>query len=460
MQQKLKNLYLRELTICPHLNSQKKKSLRGFRTSGNMNFTREILPNGVRFIHIPVPTLESATFTVWYGVGSRYEPEGTAGISHFLEHMAFKGGKKYPTAKDVSETLDAIGSEDNAATAQEYTNYYVRSSVSSLQKAVDVLADTLLTPALDPSEIERERGVIIEEINMYEDDPREFVNLLFNRMIFEDHALGRDIAGYKKTVNRISKKDFLDFRKKYYLTKNIIVTISGGIPYKHARELVEKYFGGLPKSVYKNIYDNYADKQTKPRLVFERRKTEQTNLMIGFPGNKHSASDHYVEDLLGIILGAGMSSRLFREVRERRGLAYSVYASSSNYHDTGEFSAYAGVPVAKASEAVKVIIEQFNKLTGSKHGLTEKELKKAKEFFKGHMALAMESTHFINYLFGSEEIYGEKLKTPEEVFKEIDKVSIDEVLKVAKKILVPNKINLAVVGPYKNDSEFAKIINK
>jgi predicted Zn-dependent peptidase len=372
--------------------------------------------------------------------------------------MAFKGGKKYPTAKAVSESLDSIGAEDNASTGQEYTNYYVRAAVNTLPKAVDVLADTLLTPALDPTEIERERGVIVEEINMYEDDPREFVNLLFNRMIFPGHPLGRDIAGYKKTVKEITRKDFVDFRKNYYLTKNILVTVSGGIQHKQAFELTNKYFGGLPKQGYQNIYKDYKEDQKKPEVVLEKRKTEQTNLMIGFPGNKHGQKTRYAEDLLGVILGAGMSSRLFREVRERRGLAYSVYAGSSHYQDTGEFSAYAGVPVGKAKEAVKVILEEFNKLTGPKHKLNSKELNKAKEFYKGHMALAMESTRWLSYFFGAEEMKGGKLKSPEEVFKALDKVTIEDVLSVAKEILVPQKVNLAVVGPYKDSSDFSSLL--
>lgn len=424
-----------------------------------MNFKRSVLPNGIRFIHIPIPSLESATFTVWYGVGSRYEAEPVAGISHFLEHMAFKGGKKYPTAKAVSEALDAIGAEDNASTSQEYTNYYVRSAVESLPRALDVLADTLLFPALKEKEIEKERGVIVEEINMYEDDPKDYVNLIYGNLLFPNHPLGRDIAGSRETVRAITRDDFIKFRKSHYQPENVVVTVSGGIKYAEALALTEKYFGKLQKSQHQNTCKDYKEHQTTPRLLVKTRKTEQTNLIVGFHGKKHGEPDRYAEALMGIILGAGMSSRLFREVREKRGLAYSIYAASSHYADTGEFSAYAGVPVAKAGEAIKVILGQFYKLLSPKNGITDSELKKAKEFFKGHMALSMESTKWINYFFGHEEVAGAKLMTPEQVFKAIDKVEKDELLTVAAAIFKPEKVNLAMVGPYKSSAKFASVVN-
>ncbi|OGM33434.1 hypothetical protein A2803_04960 [Candidatus Woesebacteria bacterium RIFCSPHIGHO2_01_FULL_44_21] len=424
-----------------------------------MNFKRTVLTNGIRFIHVPVPTLESATFTIWYGVGSRYEREPLAGISHFLEHMAFKGGIKYPSAKAVSEALDAIGAEDNASTGQEYTNYYVRAATSVLPKAVDVLADALLNPALPEREIEKERGVIIEEINMYEDDPKDYVNLLYNNLIFPDNPLGRDIAGSRETVRKITRQDFINFRKTHYQPENIVITVSGGINYEDAFSLADKYVGGLKKSTYHNRYKDFKEHQKSPKVLLKNKKTEQTNLIIGFPGKKHGLPTRYAEGLMGVILGAGMSSRLFREVREKRGLAYSVYAASSHYADTGEFSAYAGVPVAKAQEAIKVILQEFYKLLSTKNGITKKELTKAREFFKGHMALSMESTKWINYFFGNEEIKGGSLKTPEQVFEAIDAVTVDEILAVAADIFKPEKVNLAIVGPYKDSSKFTSVVN-
>src|SRR3989344_7145849 len=232
-----------------------------------MNFKRTVLTNGIRFIHVPIPTLESATFTIWYGVGSRYEAEPVAGISHFLEHMAFKGGRKYPTAKAVSETLDSIGAENNASTSQEYTNYYVRAATSVLPKAVDVLADTLLSPVLSQKEIERERGVIIEEINMYEDDPKDYVNLIYGNVIFEGHPLGRDIAGSRQTVRAINRQDFLNFRKAHYQPENIIITVSGGVSYKDAFNLTDKYFVRLKKSTYQSVYKDFKVRQSSPNIV-------------------------------------------------------------------------------------------------------------------------------------------------------------------------------------------------
>ncbi len=424
-----------------------------------MGFRRTVLPNGIRFVHYDVPGLASATFTVWYGVGSRFEAEGVAGISHFLEHMAFKGGKKYPSAKAISETLDALGVEDNASTGQEYTNYYVRAASALLPQAVDVLADSLLTPRLDAKEINKERGVIIEEINMYEDDPKDLVSLIFNNLIFPSNPLGRDIAGSRETVKAISRQDFLDFREVHYRPENIVITVSGGVSYSDALDLAKSYFGKLKSSKYQKAYEGFNFDQKKPAAVIRNKPTEQTNLILGFVGKKHGDKTRYAEALLAIILGAGMSSRLFREVREKRGLAYSVFASSSHYIDTGEFSAYAGVPVAKAQDAIAVMLKEIYKMSSKKHGITKAEINKAKAFYKGHMALSMENTRAINYFFGHEEIKGGELKNPEEVFKLIDKVTVDEIVAVAGDLFVPSRANLAVVGPYKNPEIFEKLIN-
>lgn len=423
-----------------------------------MSFRRDVLSNGIRFIHYEVPGLKSATFTVWYGVGSRYEDVKVAGISHFLEHMAFKGGKKYPTAKAISETFDSLGVEDNASTGQEYTNYYVRAASTLLPRAVDVLADSLLSPVLDPKEIKKERGVIIEEINMYEDDPKDLVSLIYSNLIYPNHPLGRDIAGTKETVSSISREDFLDFRKTHYEPRNIVITVSGGVSYKNAYSLANEYFGQLKKSTYHNNYEHFVDEQTSPKLIVRDKNTEQANLVLGFLGKKHGDASRYAEALLGIILGAGMSSRLFREVREKRGLAYSVYASSSHFLDTGDFSAYAGVPVAKATDAISVILRELYRLNSKNHGITNTELLKAKAFFKGHMALSMENTRWINYFFGHEEIKGGDLVTPEKVFDLIDAVEISDILAVAKELFVPSKVNLAIVGPYKKPEVFEKLI--
>jgi len=426
-----------------------------------MNYKIKTLSNGVRFIHIYLPNLKSATFTVWYKAGSRYEKDNIAGISHFLEHMAFKGGKRYPTAKDVSEAIDAIGAENNASTSQEYTNYYVRTSVKNLPKAVDVLADTLLYPALEPKEIERERGVIIEEINMYEDDPKTYVQELYGRIVFSNNALGRDIAGTRETVRLIKRKDFINFRAQHYNAENVVVNVSGGIGFEKALELTEKYFGLLKKlRKNKSTFQKFDYIQKKPQILLQNRKTEQTNLVIGFPGKKHGEPDRWAETLMGVILGSGMSSRLFREVRERRGLAYVVTAGSSHYLDTGEFSAYAGVPVNKTEEAVKVILQEFYKLTNYKTAsISKNELTKAKEFYKGHMSLSLESTKWLNYFFGYEEVKGGKINTPEAVFEAIDKVSSEEIVAVARDIFKPERVNLAIVGPHKDSAIFESILH-
>lgn len=406
-----------------------------------------------------MPTLESATLTVWVATGSRFEEPSVAGISHFLEHMAFKGGKKYKSAMDVSETIDAIGGEFNAATSTEWTNFYVRASAQKLETAFDVLSDMLLTPSLKQKDIDREKGVIIEEIGVYEDMPRVNIWNKFQDTIFQGNSLARDVIGTKETVSSLTRQNFADYRDKYYFGQNMIITVAGGIKEKDALKLVEKYFGGLSsKPEYKREV-KFNWKNNPKRLYVQNKKSEQANIVFGYPGHKHGLPSRYVEAILATILGGGMSSRLFTEVREKRGLAYTVSTDADHSLDTGYFAAYAGVDPNKAEEAIKVMLDEHYKLTTPKHGVTKKEFTKAKEYLKGHTALSLESTKSVNTFFGYEELMLGKTRTPEEVFKGIEKVTMDEVLSMAKEIFDQKKLHLAIIGPYPSKDKFEKFIN-
>lgn len=422
-----------------------------------MEYRLKTFKNGLRLVTVPIPSLESATITIWVGVGSRFEDNRTAGISHFLEHMVFKGGKKYKNARQVAETVDSMGAENNAGTTHEWTNFYIKARAALIDKAFDVLSDVVLNPNLKPEDIEREKGVILEEIAMDRDTPIQRIGDVFNEVTFSGSTLGRDIAGYPKTVQQITKNDFLRYRKLHYDAKKIVVTVAGGVNTSKVEKLVGRYFSALPGK-RKESPKAYVSSQKSSQLRIEYKKSEQAHLIIGFLGHSRSYDKRYSEAVLATILGRGMSSRLFTEIREKRGLAYAVGTSISRYVDIGVFATYAGVDLTRTDEAIKVLVDQIYGIKSKKYPISAKELNKAKEYLKGRMALALEDTNAVNDFFGQKVLFDEKIETPEVIFKKIDKVNLNEILEVAKDTFMPEKLNLAIIGPYKDKSRFEKLI--
>lgn len=421
-----------------------------------MNYNLSYLRNGVRVLSVPIPKMESATITVWVGVGSRFEEPKVSGLSHFLEHMVFKGSQKRPSAKLIGEAVDSIGAEFNASTSKEWTNFHIKARAGVMDIAFDVLSDMVLRPLLKPEEIEREKGVIVEEIAMYEDTPVAKIGDVFEQLIFRGSSLGRDISGTKETVKGIKRSDFVRYRNKHYFAKNILITVAGGIEDKRVIELASKYFGEIPSGNKSKI--EIAKKQKNPQVLLHSKRKEQAHFILGFLGNKRGHKDRFVEAVLAAILGGGMSSRLFTEVRERRGLAYAVRATFDHYVDTGYFAAYAGVDLKRVDEAIKVTLEQCVGLADGRFPIKKEEFKKAKEYVKGHLALSLEDTEDVNKFFGEEELLLEHVITPEDVYKGIDRVSLEDILRVAKKVFVAKNLNLAIIGPYKDQAKFEKLI--
>lgn len=425
-----------------------------------MNFKKRTLPSGLRVLIVPMPSLESVTLSIWVKTGSRMETARINGLSHFLEHMFFKGTTNRPSAREISEEVDSFGGEFNAATSKDWTTYYIKARSANAEKVFDILSDMLLNPLLKEEEIEREKGVITEEINMYEDTPMYRIGDVFEQLIFEGNELGWDIAGTKKTVQGLKRSDFLNYIKRHYYAENIIITISGAIDEKRALTLAKKYLSKVNKVKNNNKVNEFKTRQKSPKLKLYTKKNDQTHLILGFLGDGRLYEKRYVQGILSAILGGGMSSRMFIEVRERRGLAYSVRTSVDRYTETGYISTYAGVDPKKATEATKVILDQYYGLADGRYEISEKELKKAKEYVKGHLALALEDTKDINSFFADQELFQEKVRTPEEVFEAVDKVTIEDLLNEAKRLFVPERLNLAIIGPYKSDLEFAKIIKQ
>lgn len=424
-----------------------------------MKYTKTTLKNGLRIIATPMPSLESATVTVWVKTGSRMEEKRVNGISHFLEHMVFKGSKKRPTAKDISEAVDSFGGEFNAATNKDWTNFYIKARSGSLETAFDVISDMVLNPILKPEEIEREKGVIVEEIRMHEDTPMIKIADIFEQLAFKGSPLGWDIAGEEKTVRNVKKNDFLRYRKRYYYPENMLITVAGGVKEKEALGLVEKYFGKLQSGTGSAAKSNkFESKQTRPQALLHGKKKEQAHFIMGFLGSPRGSKDKYIEAVLSSILGGGMSSRLFTEIRERRGLAYAVQTTIERYQDTGYVATYAGVDVKRIDQAISVTLDEHYSLASGKKPVSAKELKKTKEYIKGHMALALEDTRVVSEFMGIDGLFLDKVETPEEVFSKIDKVTVKDVHSVAKKLFRPERLNLAIIGPYSDQKRFEKLL--
>ena len=423
-----------------------------------MDYTLHKLSSGLRILTMPMPSLESATVAIWVKTGSRNEDAKTSGLSHFMEHMVFKGSVKRPSARDISQAVDAIGGEFNAATSKDWTNFYIKAGKANLETAMDVLSDMVLNPLIKSEEIEREKGTIVQEIKMYEDTPMMHIGDVFEELVFEGNPLGRDTAGTEKTVRGIERSDFLNYRKAHYYPENMLVTIAGGIEEKNVLKLVEKYFGNFKSQKSKFKAQIYKSGQTKPRFKLQTKKSEQAHLILGFMGEGRSYKKRFAQSLLSVILGGGMSSRLFIEVRERRGLAYSVRTGFERYQEVGYISTYAGVNVEKTDEAVKVILDQCYGLAEGIYPVTKEELVKAKGFLKGNLALALEDTRDVSGFFGDQELFLDKCLTPEEIYKKVDEVTIADINSEAKKLFVPERLNLAIIGPFKDKEKFIQLI--
>lgn len=423
-----------------------------------MDYKLTRLKNGLRVVTVPLPSLESATVTIWVGTGSRYETPRISGISHFLEHMVFKGSKSRPSAQEIAQAVDAIGGEFNAGTSKHWTNFYIKARAEKLTTAFDVLSDMVLNPILRQEDIDREKGVIIEEINMYEDTPMHRIWDIFENLIFKGNPLSRDIIGNKKSVTAIKKNDFVLYRNKHYYPQNLIITVAGGAKESQVLDLSQKYFAGLAKSKRQTSFKEFSPKQKSSRVLLHAKPKEQAHFILGFTGFGMGSRDRFNEAVLAALMGQGMSSRLFTEVREKRGLAYAVKTSLDRYQETGAFATYAGVDPKRVDEAIKVTLAEHYDLVNGKKPITETELTKAKEYIKGHLALSLEDTKSINMFFGLRELTLGEIETPDEVFAGIDKVTADQVLKTAKKVFVPERLNLAVIGPYNKQERFEKLV--
>ncbi len=421
-----------------------------------MKYDIHTLKNGLRIVLAPMPDAATATVVVMSGTGSRYESAKENGLAHFLEHMFFKGTKKRPSARAISEELDGVGAVYNAFTAKERTAYYAKVSSQYIDTALDVVSDIFLNSTLPEKEITKERGAIIQEIDMYEDMPMRTVDNVFDALIFgTEHSLGRTILGPKENIRAFSRDDFAKYLKRNYVPANTVVCVAGAFSSAKVLAKIKKEFGRLEPATAP-LHDPFAIAQTAPRIAIKEKKTDQTQLMLGVPAYPYLHKDEYALSVLATILGGGMSSRLFLEVREKRGLAYSVHAWADKYIDTGYFVVQAGVEHGKLEKTIQTILAEFKKIERTK--VSAEELKKAKSYMRGTMTLALETSDEIAQYTATSLINIGRIRSLEEVIKGIDKVTADDIARVAKDIFNTTSLNLAILGPHVKKNRFLSLL--
>jgi len=412
------------------------------------------LQNGMEIILVPRRESPATTVMATVKVGSKYESKETSGLSHFLEHMAFKGTKKRPKPIDISMELDGLGAQYNAFTSQEHTAYYAKVRNASFEKALDVVSDIYLNSTIPAEEMEKERGVIIEEINMYEDLPMRKVEELFLKLLYGDQPAGWDVAGRKEVIQRLKREDFIKWREKHYKSGNTIIAIAGGYNTEKAKEKVENVFSALKKEP-ETALPEVVERQDKPEELIYYKDTDQTHMILGFRAFDIHDKRRWALEVLADILGGSMSSRLFQKLRGKLGISYYVGSDAALLTNSGIISASAGVSKKRADEAVSAILEEFVRLKDEKVG--DKELKKAKDHIIGNLFLSLETSNRLAGFYTAQRVAGLPISTPEDTAEQIQKVKAEEIMAVANELFVNKALNLAAVGPF-HDKSFSDIL--
>ncbi len=421
-----------------------------------MEIHRKKLNSGLRLVVIPVSSMRSITSFVVVANGSRYEKPEENGISHFLEHMLFKGTKNRPSEEEVFYDLDQTGGQYNGLTHKEWTGYYVRVRPEHFEFGLEWLADILTHPLLREKEIEKEKGVILEERNMYLDTPMRFIWDVWEKLLYGETSLGQLVIGSEKNIKGFQRKDFVDYFKARYGASNLMTVVVGDIEPSRVFSQVEQYFAG--RETGKAVKpDELIEQQEKPRILLKKKETDQNHLCLGFRGYSLYDSRRYAQVVLANILGGMRSSRLFMAIRGERGMAYYLTTDSQSYMDTGYVVTSAGVNKSRTREAAGVILEEYNRVR--KQEVKAEELKRAKENIKGGVALELESSNSLARFSARAELFNLEQKTPEQVFEAIDSVSAEDIQKTARDIFRPQRLNLAMIGE-ETQSYLKKIINE
>lgn len=419
-------------------------------------YHKTVLSNGVRVVTGPMTGVRSASLIFYYGVGSRYENPRIQGVSHFLEHMLFKGTERRPDPMMVSQEIEGVGGILNAGTGRESTNYWCKVPSTHFELAFDVLADILRNSVIDAAELEKERSVIIEEIRSVNDSPEDLVHDVIDEVVFGDQGIGRPITGTEETVANIDRAAMVDFWRRNYRPDRLVVAAGGDVAHEHVVELTERFFGDLAPVGEPDEYESAVFSQTAPKVELVSRETEQAHLCVAMPALSYATERRYVQGTIEAVLSSGMSSRLFQEIREKRGLVYSVYGYFRPYADIGQGVVYAGTDLERVEETIEAIVEELRKLRDE--GVPEEELQRTKDLRKGRLLMGLEDSRSVASWVGSQELtYGE-IKTPEEVMAKIDEVTAPQVQELAEEIFQASKLSLALIGPYDDPTPFAELL--
>lgn len=412
------------------------------------------LPSGLPVLTAGGDGTASVTVLIFAGAGSRYETQKDRGISHFLEHMFFKGGNKYRNTKEVSAAIDSVGGDFNAFTGKEYAGYYVKVAAEHVRLACDVLGDMLLHASFPPEEIEKERGVIIEEERMYQDTPMYRSGWDFEELLFGNHPLGWDTIGTMEVINSVEQKDFRKHRDLLYTPANLVATFAGRIDPDLAVSLADEFFGAIDGQGRPSFhpFSTYGDK----RVFLRTKNTEQAHLVLGVPGISALHEDHFALKLLAVILGGNMSSRMFLNIREAKGLCYYIASEVDSYLDAGSLSTRAGVDQSRLEEAIRAIHTEYLKC--AKGGVTAEELARAKSYLKGKISLTLEDSEELAHFYGKQHLLYPKTKDVSEYFEEIDRVTLPQVNAIAKRLLLPEEMRLTVIGKESDEAKLASLL--
>jgi len=413
------------------------------------------LKNGLPVYSINLPQSKTVTILIMHKTGSKYESREISGLSHFVEHMMFKGTKKRPDTLNISSELDSLGAEFNAFTSKEYTGYYIKVPKNKINNAIDILSDILINSKFDSEEIEREKGVIIAELNMYEDNPNMSIEDVFEACLYGDSPAGWDTIGNKETINSFKRDDFIKYFSSQYGINGSALFLAGNFSEKSIKKVLEKKFAKMNDNDYKNKV-KVIEKQDKPQFKLKTKKIDQSVLSLGFRAFSSHHKDEPILKLLAIILGGSMSSRLFIELRERRGLAYFVRASTELYTDSGYIAVCAGVPKDKLEESIRVILNELQKFKETL--VSPAELKRAKDLMTGRLIVSMEQSDDYSSWYGQQFISKKEFISPEERLKKIKKVSASDIKKLAQKLFVNSSLNLAVIGEVKDEKKIKNIL--
>ncbi len=420
-----------------------------------MTYTKTILDNGLRILTSSMPQVRSVSVAVFLGVGSRYESAAEGGISHFVEHVLFKGSKRRPTSREIAEAIESKGGILNGGTDKELTVYWAKVMDSHLEGAMDVLADLVRNPIIDPAELEKERQVIIEEIGMSMDSPQQRVNILIDEVLWPDHPLGRDVAGSRESVSAITSDMLRNYWASHYGPANTVVSIAGNARSEEVESIIRRFFSDWTQSG-SNEWVSANDAQDKPRMLLESRESEQSHICLALRGISSEHPDRYIFDVLNVILGEGMSCRLFRQIREEKGLAYDVSSYVSHFFDSGSLVIYAGVNPGNVEAATQAIINELAELRDVP--VTGPELAKAKEMVKGRLVLRMEDSRSVSGWYAGQELLRGKIQSIDEIISIVEMITLEDLSRVAGDLFHSNGLNLAAVGPGLHANQLERIL--